>query len=404
MTHLHTLRHEMRLLTALTLAGCGALATTTAQAQRQLPPYAYGGVSVGQARAQHDADRIAAGQLGPGISRSSVTEDATDTAYRLFGGVQFSRFLGMEAGVFDLGRYRLDAATLPAGSLAGQTRTRGLHLDLVGTLPVTEQLSVLGRVGAHHARTRSTFVGTGGVTPLEPNQSVRSTNPKVGVGLQYALGSSVLLRGEVERYRVNDASGGHGGVNVVSMSLVVPFGGAVEPLRTAMPAPPAPAPRMAPPPEPAPAVTAPPPEPPPVVVAAPVAPPEPPPRSRVSFSAESLFSFDRSTVQPEGRAALDKFASDLSGTQFDTISVEGHTDRLGKPAYNQKLSLERANAVKDHLVTSGRIDPARITATGKGESTPVTGPGDCKGVRQTPALVTCLQPDRRVEIEVTGMR
>jgi OmpA-OmpF porin, OOP family len=124
----------------------------------------------------------------------------------------------------------------------------------------------------------------------------------------------------------------------------------------------------------------------------------------VSFSAESLFNFDQSNVQPEGRAALDKFANDLSGTQYDSISVEGHTDRLGKPAYNQKLSLERANAVKDHLVTTGRIDPAKITATGKGESTPVTQPGDCKGTRQTPALVTCLQPDRRVEIEVTGTR
>jgi OmpA-OmpF porin, OOP family len=124
----------------------------------------------------------------------------------------------------------------------------------------------------------------------------------------------------------------------------------------------------------------------------------------VSFSAESLFNFDQSNVQPEGRAALDKFANDLSGTQYDSISVEGHTDRLGKPAYNQKLSLERANAVKDHLVTTGRIDPAKITATGKGESTPVTKPGDCKGTRQTPALVTCLQPDRRVEIEVTGTR
>jgi OOP family OmpA-OmpF porin len=137
---------------------------------------------------------------------------------------------------------------------------------------------------------------------------------------------------------------------------------------------------------------------------APPAPPAPPPRRRVSFTAESLFNFDQSNVQPEGRVALDKFASELAGTQYETISVEGHTDRLGKPAYNQKLSMERASAVKDHLVSTGHIDPAKISATGKGESTPVTKPEDCKGTRQTPALVTCLQPDRRVEIEVTGTK
>jgi OOP family OmpA-OmpF porin len=395
--------HDMRTLprlTTLMLAGFGALNAAPALAQLRVAPYAYGGLSVGQSRAKVDENRIAASQLGLGLTTSSVTSDETDTAYRVFGGYQFNRNFGLEAGFFDLGKFGLNATTVPAGSLIGEIKTQGAHLDLVGTLPVTDRLSVLGRIGAHYAKTRGNFRGTGAVTPLNPIPSTRDTNPKLGVGLQYAVTSSFLVRGEVERYQVNDSVGHRGGVNVVSMSVVFPFGRAPEPMKMAV----APEPAYVAP-EPAPMVAAaPPPEPAPVIVAAPLAPPAPPPRSRVSFSAESLFNFDQSNVQPEGRAALDKFANDLSGTQYDSISVEGHTDRLGKPAYNQKLSLERANAVKDHLVTTGRIDPAKITATGKGESTPVTKPGDCKGTRQTPALVTCLQPDRRVEIEVTGTR
>lgn len=400
--------HDMRPLTTgitltrlatLMLAGFCALHAAPALAQLRAAPYAYGGLSVGQSRAKVDENRIATSQLGLGLAPSSITSDETDTAFRVFGGYQFSRNFGLEAGFFDLGKFGLNATTVPAGSLIGEIKNQGAQLDLVGTLPVTDRLSVLGRIGAHYAKTRGNFRGTGAVTPLNPTPSVRDTNAKVGLGLQYAVNASFLVRGEVERYQVNDSVGHRGGVNVVSMSVVFPFGRAPEPVRMAQ-APayvaPAPAPVVAPPP--------PPPEPAPVIVAAPVEPPAPPPRSRVSFSAESLFNFDQSNVQPEGRAALDKFANDLSGAQYDTISVEGHTDRLGKPAYNQKLSQERANAVKDHLVTTGRIDPAKITATGKGESTPVTQPGDCKGARKTAALVTCLQPDRRVEIEVTGTR
>lgn len=391
--------HAMRTLTTLMLAGFGALSASSALAQLREAPYAYGGLSVGQSRAKVDENRIANSQLGAGLTTSGVTSDETDTAYRLFGGYQFNRNFGLEAGFFDLGKFGLNATTAPVGSLIGEIKTQGVHLDLVGTLPVTERLSALGRIGAHYAKTRGNFRGTGAVTPLDPIPSTRETNVKLGVGLQYAVNSAFLVRGEVERYQVNDSVGHRGGVNVVSMSVVFPFGSAPAPTRMTRAEPAYVAPVVA--------AAPPPPEPAPVIVAAPVAPPvppAPPPRHRVSFSAESLFNFDQSNVQPQGRAALDKFASELAGTQYETISVEGHTDRLGKPAYNQKLSMERASAVKDHLVSTGHIDPAKISATGKGESTPVTKPDDCKGTRQTPALVTCLQPDRRVEIEVTGTK
>ena len=86
------------------------------------------------------------------------------------------------------------------------------------------------------------------------------------------------------------------------------------------------------------------------------------------------------------------------------ISVEGNTDRLGSENYNQKLSEERADAVKAYLTTSAGIDPRKISSTGRGETNPVTQPRDCKGNKPTAALIACLQPDRRVDVEVTGER
>ena len=125
---------------------------------------------------------------------------------------------------------------------------------------------------------------------------------------------------------------------------------------------------------------------------------------KVQFSADSLFTFDKAVVRPDGKTALDAFARDLQGTRYSTISVEGNTDRLGSDAYNQKLSQERADAVKSYLVSNAGIDARKITAVGRGESNPVTKPGDCKGTKPTPSLIACLQPDRRVDVVVTGER
>jgi len=146
--------------------------------------------------------------------------------------------------------------------------------------------------------------------------------------------------------------------------------------------------------------------PPPPVVVVVAAPPAPviPPRTRVTYSAESMFGFDKSTVQPEGMAALDTFSKELQGTRFDKVSVEGYTDRLGSTEYNQKLSMERAEAVKAYLVSKGGVDAAKVTATGMSEGNPITKPEDCKGNKATAKLRACLQPDRRVEIEVTGTK
>jgi OOP family OmpA-OmpF porin len=140
---------------------------------------------------------------------------------------------------------------------------------------------------------------------------------------------------------------------------------------------------------------------PPVAVVAPTPVAAPPATERVTLDANALFDFDSSALRPAGREALDAFVDKVKGVEPEMIMAVGHTDRIGGDAYNQHLSESRVNAVKDYLVTSG-IASNRVHTEGKGESEPVTT-GACDGASNA-AVIACLQPDRRVVLEVVGNR
>ncbi|MFU0841553.1 MAG: OmpA-like domain-containing protein [Burkholderia sp.] len=127
---------------------------------------------------------------------------------------------------------------------------------------------------------------------------------------------------------------------------------------------------------------------------------------KVTFSADTLFNFDKATLKPEGKAALDNLVSRLAGVNVEVILSTGYTDRLGKEAYNQKLSVRRANAVKQYLVSKG-VDSNLIQTEGKGEADPVVNcPNPSKNgqIKNFRALVQCLAPNRRAVVEVVGTR
>ena len=121
---------------------------------------------------------------------------------------------------------------------------------------------------------------------------------------------------------------------------------------------------------------------------------------KVTLDADTLFDFDKAVLRPAGKAALDDFVAKSRDIKPEAISVVGHADRFGSDAYNQRLSERRAAAVKTYLVGKG-VDTNRFTAEGRGETQPVTKAGECRGAKSA-KVIACLQPDRRVEVEVVG--
>lgn len=349
----------------------------------------YIGGSVGQSKAKIDDARISSGLLGSGFTTTAIANDDRDTGYKILGGYKFNKNFAVEGSYVDLGEFGFKATTVPAGTLNGNIKLRALNLDAVATLPITEKFSIFGRLGVNYAQARDSFSGSGLVSVLNQNPSKRDTNYKAGMGVQYDFTQSLAMRVEAERYRVNDAIGNKGDIDLVSIGLIYRFGG-----KTPEPAPVAKAV------EPMPVASAPAPR--PVAVVAP--PPPPPVPTKVTFSADSLFDFDKSTVKPAGKDALGKFATDLQGTSYEVITVTGHTDRIGSHAYNMKLSTRRAEVVQAYLVESAGVPASKIVARGVDGSDPVTKPGECKGNKATKKLIACLQPDRRVDVEVSGTR
>ena len=142
----------------------------------------------------------------------------------------------------------------------------------------------------------------------------------------------------------------------------------------------------------------------PVQQAAPV-PPKPQPAAprsvSVNFETEPLFSFDKYAIRADQKTKLDELIASLGGAEIESITVIGHTDRIGTTAYNQRLSERRAASVKNYLVNKG-IPADRIHMEGRGKSEPVSG--DACNKTRGKKFISCLQPDRRVDVSVSGSK
>jgi OOP family OmpA-OmpF porin len=367
------------------LAACAAMLSQPALAADQgadtfiNPDWAnsawYAGGSLGQSRAAIDEARIKGSLTANGATLSSFDTDERELGVKLFFGKQLNQYFAVEAGYFDLGKFSVDATTSGNGSFHGEARFRGANLDLVGQLPLSQRLSLLGRAGMQYAHTRTSFSGNRLAAVTNPHVSEKKLNAKVGLGLEYKLSEALALRGEVERYRLADAVGNRGEVDLFSLGLVYKFGRpAARPIAAAAP-------------QPVIVNEA------PVAVAAAPAPAPQPVSEKVSFAAEALFDFDKAIVKPEGKAALDALMAKLEGMNTEVMIAVGHTDSVGSDAYNDKLSLRRADAVKAYLVSKG-LDQARLYTEGKGESQPLAPNTTAEGRAK----------NRRVTIEVVGTR
>jgi OOP family OmpA-OmpF porin len=138
------------------------------------------------AAAAHAEGLSVGGSLGSshykGDDIGGLATDRSDTGGKIYGGYSFTPNLGLELGYAQLGKF---------SSPAGELKARGTYLDAVGTVPLGNNFSALGRVGIFGGRAENSFTGT----------TDTGTNLKVGAGVQYDFDKNFGVRGEWERYR-----------------------------------------------------------------------------------------------------------------------------------------------------------------------------------------------------------
>ena len=342
----------------------------------------YIGASIGATKGNlNDAD-TARSLATNAVVLTSYSSDEKDVGYRIFAGKQLNRFFSVEAGYSDLGEISFTSASRSGinpnfGTAGALIRYRGVSLDLITQVPFTERLSAYTRLGVAYMQADTEHTGTRNAG--RATQKEKGAAGKVGLGLEYKFTEALAMRAEYERTRLDDNIRTKANVDLMSLGLVYKLGRPVA------------APVVyTPPPAPEPVVEAPAPAPAPMPAPAPA----PVPTSeKVSFAAEALFDFDKSIVKSEGKAALDDLLNKLQGMNTEVMVTVGHTDSVGSDAYNQKLSMRRAEAVKAYIVSKG-VDASRVYTEGKGESQPIADNKTAAGRAK----------NRRVTVEVVGTR
>jgi len=129
--------------------------------------------------------------------------------------------------------------------------------------------------------------------------------------------------------------------------------------------------------------------------------PDKPAFAKIALQAEVLFDFDKDVLKNTGKKIIDVEVVEKmkAHPEVELVLITGHTDRIGDDNYNLRLSERRASAVKKYIASQG-VANDRLHAVGKGEMEPVA---DCKGVRGK-TLIGCLQPNRRVVVEIEVQR
>ena len=309
--------------------------------------------------------------------------DHSDLGLGAFVGYQVNRNVAIELGYDWLGEYQVDQRFSGNGvdaGLDGEAKAQMVQATMKIGFPATETLDIYGRLGGAYAWTESSinaFANDGVSNLSESGGGTYHGAAFVGaLGLEYAIDKDWSARLEYQYTTpLGKTSLDESGIELDNGLLAV---GMVYHFNQLGDEPVAPQPA----PEPAPAAV--------------VAP------QQFSLSSDVLFEFNKAILKPEASQALDTlFAQIVAANPKDGVAtVIGHTDRIGSDAYNQSLSEQRAQSVADYLVAKG-LFADKVRAEGRGESSPVTG-NACPD-QDRAALIACLAPDRRVEVQLEGV-
>lgn len=297
----------------------------------------YGGLNIGQTHESINDGAIANHELGGGLT--SLTDDDRDNGYKLFAGYQLNDTFALEAGYFDLGQFGSRAIKDQVGALKTRTKTKGFNIDLVGAVPITDKFSAFGRVGAHYSEAKDRFQGSDDVIVTDRHRRERDVDMKWGGGLQYDFTQKFAMRLEAERYAINDVIGNNGKISMYSLGALYRFGEQHS----------APA----------------------KIVAEPVTQRSAKLTEEYCSMLDIQFEINNDEIQREDLERLAVVGTFLKKYPDTNAVVEGHTDNIGTPEANQRLSRDRAESVMAYLVREQRVASNRISAVGYGDTRPV---------------------------------
>ncbi|BCG10021.1 MULTISPECIES: porin OmpA [Buttiauxella] len=310
------------------------------------------------------------GFYGNGYENNNGSTHNSQLGAGAFGGYQVNPYVGLEMGYDWLGRMAY------TGSVNnGAFKAQGVQLAAKLSYPITDELDIYTRLGGMVWRADSQGnyrnVTTGDVRRVSDHDT--GVSPLAAVGVEYAITRDIATRLDYQWVsNIGDAQtvGTRPDNGMLSLGVSYRFGQYDA------------APVVAPAPAPAPEVQT----------------------KHFTLKSDVLFNFNKATLKPEGQQALDQLYTQLSNLdpKDGSVVVLGFTDRIGSDEYNQKLSDKRAQSVVDYLISKG-IPANKISPRGMGESNPVTG-NTCDNVAPKAKLIDCLAPDRRVEIEVKGIK
>ncbi|MBB1202540.1 porin OmpA [Enterobacteriaceae bacterium 89] len=316
----------------------------------------YGGAKFGWS---HYADVNASKGFNRDLAPSNdFNVDHDNVGGGVFGGYQINNWLAVEAGYDYLGNAQYNGNN---GASGAKLKSQGLQMSLKTSYGLTDDWDLYGRFGAMGYRAETDVAGH--------NKFDTGVRPVVAVGTEYAFTKDWAGRLEyqwVSNVGNSNQIGLSSDVHSVTAGIVYRFGQAEDAA--------------------------------PVVAAAPVAAPE---VKTFNLKSDVMFGYDSATLTDQGKAAISQLynSPDMQATKGQSTTVIGYSDRTGKAEYNQQLSAKRAQAVADELVSLG-MPAANIQTEGRGASDSVTG-NSCDNQTGN-ALISCLAPDRRVVVQISG--
>ena len=214
--------------TTILAASIGLLASGTALAQgapKSQGVYIYG--AVGQSRTDLGKGGLDAALTGVGVTGLSSSVDETDIGYKLLAGYMFNKYLGVEGGWVDLGKFTYSASfTGPvAGTMKADIKASGFNLAAIGALPISDSFSVFLKVGTIDASLKGTATATGSGTSATGSVKDTSWKGNYGIGVMYNFNANLAIRAEWERFaKLGDKNTtGEGDVDLLSVGLKYAF-------------------------------------------------------------------------------------------------------------------------------------------------------------------------------------